>query len=997
MHIVLSRPDLTIIGRPDGDYPGALRIDQWQTWAPQFYLGHIININLLECEEAHVTEVLSRTSPVTLEVDRPIGPLQSHVFSSYPGRITHLDFKLPRATGDQLDAISQGLPHYQHLTSFCINIERWSDQRGNLFEQPVVQVLDALPVHLTHFGFRIFSVRFDYDRYQHHRIVWAFNAYRWRQSLLPVPMLHSLAVSDNVLDVANSDSFRRLSALWIYGHAVYSSWVTSPQEPSIASLIVLSAARARAQLSTLSSQFLTHYMAHQPAYQRLLMTGFTSYVVLHTYGQLTGGGRKKKKHASGAAGAGEKDKGAVSETKEQQVNDADAGGKGKGRRRGGRRGPRVEVDAVFFQRLSSLLSICIPSATSREARLLVFHSLFLVLRTLLSLYIASLDGSIVSALVRAQPKLFLQRIAMWCAVAVPATYTNSMLTFMQSKLAIAYRTRLTKKVHEMYLEDTTFYALGNLDDRIKNPDQLITQDINKFSNSLAEIYSNVAKPVLDVIIYNYQLSRNVGAEGLIGLTIVVQLSAALLRWATPAFGAYAAEEARLEGEFRFSHSRLLENGEEVALYRGSEVEKNVIERHYFALIKHVNRLFRVRMWHGMVEEGIIKWMWGSLGLLICAIPVFFKLPGAIAGAAVDFGKRTEGFVTNRRLLLSSSDALGRLMSTYRDLSELSGYTQRVSELLTTMEDTKKGKFSKKLVSSAGTEENAKVLEGRGKFIHSDDEIDFDQVPIVTPNGDVLIRSLSFFVKPGQNTLIVGPNGCGKSSLFRILGGLWPIYGGTVTKPPAHEFTYIPQRPYLSLGTLRDQIIYPHNKAQMAERGIKDEDLLEMLAILEIDGIVEREGGWDVTREWRDALSGGDKQRIAMARLFYHCPKYAILDESTSAVTLSVEKTFYDRATELGITLLTVSHRPSLWKYHSYILQYNGQGGYAFGPLDPEKRLALQEEKQDLEQKLLEVPALEARLKEMHDEREERLKRTGSYGDLRLSRSETELKPLAELE
>ena len=203
------------------------------------------------------------------------------------------------------------------------------------------------------------------------------------------------------------------------------------------------------------------------------------------------------------------------------------------------------MDAVFFERLGKILRIVIPSAKSKEASLLFLHSFFLVLRTLLSLYVASLDGSIVSALVRAQPRLFLWRIFLWMAVAVPATYTNSMISFLQSKLALAYRTRLTKQVHEMYLEDTTFYALGqfitfplrwrstdasqsgNLDDRIKNADQLIVVDIAKFSNSLAEIYSNIAKPVLDVLIYNYQLSRSVGAEGLFGLTVVIQASAAL--------------------------------------------------------------------------------------------------------------------------------------------------------------------------------------------------------------------------------------------------------------------------------------------------------------------------------------------------------------------------------------------------------------------------------------------------------------------------------------
>lgn len=150
-------------------------------------------------------------------------------------------------------------------------------------------------------------------------------------------------------------------------------------------------------------------------------------------------------------------------------------------------------------------------------------------------------------------------------------------------------------------------------------------------------------------------------------------------------------------------------------------------------------------------------------------------------------------------------------------------------------------------------------------------------------------------------------------MFRLLGGLWPVYGGKVTKPPASDFTYIPQRPYLSLGTLRDQIIYPHSLADMHAMGKSDQDLLKILEVVQISHIVEREGGWDAQREWRDALSGGDKQRIAMARLFYHSPKYAILDECTSAVTLELERIMYEYATRLNITVISVSHRPSLWK------------------------------------------------------------------------------------
>jgi ATP-binding cassette subfamily D (ALD) protein 3 len=105
----------------------------------------------------------------------------------------------------------------------------------------------------------------------------------------------------------------------------------------------------------------------------------------------------------------------------------------------------------------------------------------------------------------------------------------------------------------------------------------------------------------------------------------------------------------------------------------------------------------------------------------------------------------------------------------------------------------------------------KLVPNSGRIITKDNVIKFDKVPLVTPNGDILVEELSFEVTSGMNVLVCGPNGCGKSSLFRILGELWPLFGGTLTKPPKGKLFYIPQKPYMTLGTLRDQVTYPHTK------------------------------------------------------------------------------------------------------------------------------------------------------------------------------------------
>lgn len=163
------------------------------------------------------------------------------------------------------------------------------------------------------------------------------------------------------------------------------------------------------------------------------------------------------------------------------------------------------------------------------------------------------------------------------------------------------------------------------------------------------------------------------------------------------------------------------------------------------------------------------------------------------------------------MLVKLAEAIGRLVLAGRDMTRLAGYTARVTEIMTVLNDLNKGHYVRTMLTDNNMPKQKKLVPNSGRIITKDNMIKFDKVPLVTPNGDILVEELSFEVSSGMNVLVCGPNGCGKSSLFRILGELWPLFGGTLTKPPKGKLFYIPQKPYMTLGTLRDQVTYPHTR------------------------------------------------------------------------------------------------------------------------------------------------------------------------------------------
>mmetsp|Transcript_14929 Transcript_14929/g.20864 ORF Transcript_14929/g.20864 Transcript_14929/m.20864 type:complete len:700 (-) Transcript_14929:69-2168(-) len=619
---------------------------------------------------------------------------------------------------------------------------------------------------------------------------------------------------------------------------------------------------------------------------------------------------------------------------------------------------KYAVDRVFFKRLLKILKIIIPSIQSREFVHLMILTFLLFARTILSIEIADVTGKNAQHLVQRKWKETVLGILHFAAIGIPASCVNSGLKYETSVLSLFFRKRLSETINSEYLNGVNFYKASHLggENRIDNADQRVTADIEKFCDSLSNLYTTIFKPTLDVILFTRKLTTMTGFTGPLMLFGYYFVSGLLKRFFMPAFGKLTARESELEGDYRTAHQRLITNAEEIAFYDGSKKERLIINRLFNEIFKHALYYHKLKALVGVFDNFLVKYGTSITGYIIIALPVFFPGP---TGGYKDAAELTNAYVTNRQLLINLGTAVAQLVVLSNKVTTLAGLTARVAEILEmvrTLDKVGVKPFTvKQEVQEKAPQVDAqalrqwiqewrvrgdKIREQRAQAVspvtaHNNAEggqiiegkfIKFENVSIVSPDGKLLVENLTFQVKPQQNVMVTGPNGSGKSSLFRILGELWPLHDGIVVKPRKEELLFVPQKPYLVLGTLRDQIIYPHSLDDMKRLGITDEDLTHLLDIVDPSRTITNTWKFDDVRDWFNAFSGGQKQRIAMARVFYHRPLYAILDECTSAVSDEVEDIIYSTCAELGITLFTVSHRKYLRRHHDFELRFEGRAG-----------------------------------------------------------------------
>ncbi|XP_028233131.1 ABC transporter D family member 1-like isoform X2 [Glycine soja] len=581
--------------------------------------------------------------------------------------------------------------------------------------------------------------------------------------------------------------------------------------------------------------------------------------------------------------------------------------------------PKNKQKKGGLKSLQVLAAILLSEMGQLGAKNLLSLVSIVVLRTTLSNRLAKVQGFLFRAAFLRRVPLFLRLISENILLCFLLSTMQSTSKYITGTLSLHFRKILTKLIHSRYFENMVYYKISHVDGRITNPEQRIASDVPRFCSELSEIVQDDLTAVTDGLLYTWRLCSYASPKYIFWILAYVLGAGATIRNFSPAFGKLMSREQELEGEYRQLHSRLRTHSESIAFYGGERREEAHIQQKFRTLVRHINRVLHDHWWFGMIQDFLLKYLGATVAVILIIEPFF---SGHLRPDSSTLGRAE--MLSNLRyhtsVIISLFQSLGTLSISARRLNRLSGYADRIHELMA---------ISRELSLDNG--KSSLQRQGSRNYISEANYVGFYGVKVVTPTGNVLVDDLTLKVQSGSNLLITGPNGSGKSSLFRVLGGLWPLVSGHIVKPGVgsdlnKEIFYVPQRPYTAVGTLRDQLIYPLTADQEVEP-LTDSRMVELLKNVDLEYLLDRYPS-ETEVNWGDELSLGEQQRLGMARLFYHKPKFAILDECTSAVTTDMEERFCANVLAMGTSCITISHRPALVAFHDVVLSLDGEGGWS---------------------------------------------------------------------
>ena len=555
---------------------------------------------------------------------------------------------------------------------------------------------------------------------------------------------------------------------------------------------------------------------------------------------------------------------------------------------------------IIFKQFWAIAKSYWSSEEKWRARGLLFAVVLLSLGyTGLSVLLNNKRGVLISALSAHDEARFWQTILIFTGTLVVYAPLYAGYVYLRDRLGVEWRQWLTSYLIDRYFQDRAFYNLNYAEANIDNPDQRIAEDIKNFTHESLTLLLAVVDSLLAIGAFASVLW---GISQPLILFLVVYASIGTLM-TVGVFGKPLMrlnfERLKTEADFRFSLVRVRENAEAIAFYQGEQYESDRIKGRFGEVFDNFKRLI---FW-----ELNLNILTNAYEFIPFILPAIVVAPGIFAGE-LEVGKVTEAQGAFIRVFFSLNLIVARFQS-------LTTFGAGVERLYTFLESVENSHLTAN--QPDGTEQPKIETEITNPADPIEQRLELAAMTLQTPNRQrTLIEDLSLKLSPSQGLLVRGPSGCGKSSLLRAIVGLWDAGTGTIVRPPLEQMLFLPQRPYMVLGTLRDQLLYPHMDAS-----IEDAYLSQILIQVNLPDLERQHGGFNTEQNWAQVLSLGEQQRLIFARLLLNKPRYAILDEATSALDAQNEKQLYQQLKNSGMTFLSVGHRESLSDYHQSILDF----------------------------------------------------------------------------
>ena len=476
--------------------------------------------------------------------------------------------------------------------------------------------------------------------------------------------------------------------------------------------------------------------------------------------------------------------------------------------------------------------------------------------------------------------------------------------YLQQRLALRWRKWMTKNYLAKWTGQQMYYRLemfsqGTAD----NPDQRISEDINLFTARTLSFMSGLLRSATTIVcfifvLWNLSEVLSFSAAGqeihIYGYLVWTALAYSVLgTWITHKVGHRLVSlnylQQKLEADFRFSMIRLREMAESVAFYNGAAKEESFLSNRFMTLLR--NTLFIIK------KQKQLSWLTNSYAQIAIIFPFVVAVPrylsqnislGGLMQIANCFGKVQDAmsyFVDVYASLAEWQSCAERLLSFDKHIAAIEKETEEKSGSLVREETHDRLRLADVTISVPAMDENKRTRE--------------------------IISSASCTIKSGEHVILKGPSGSGKSTLLRTLAGFWPYVKGHISMPAPSEMMFIPQKPYIPMGTSAEAASYPLETA--------DEEILSPLLVeCGLSHLMEKT---DTEADWSHILSLGEQQKLAFVRVFLRKPKWVFLDEATSALDEETEEKMYRLLTALpGTTVISIGHRSTLDKWHDRVLR-----------------------------------------------------------------------------